>query len=110
MGALSVSYCELTTEGVPNSACYASSMPTNPKTVLVELGAEVRRRRESLGLSQIALAIRAKLHVNVIGRLERGAHNPTALTLVAIAEALDTSLAEIFAQRAPAKRAKLRAV
>ena len=85
-------------------------MRIDPKTVLKTLGAEVRRRRESLGMSQIALADRAKIHVNVVGRLERGSHNPTVTTLSAIAAALDASLAEIFTQPQPAKRARLKAV
>jgi transcriptional regulator with XRE-family HTH domain len=82
----------------------------DPKTVLKALGAEVRRRRESLGLSQARLAEIAQVHANVVGRLERGAYNPTVLTLGAIAAALNTSLVEILAQRDSTKRARLRAV
>jgi transcriptional regulator with XRE-family HTH domain len=83
-------------------------MRVDSKTILKVLGAEVRRRREALNLSQAALAHRAEVHMNVVGRMERGTYNPTVLTLGAIAVALETSLAEILAQ--PTKRARLRAV
>jgi transcriptional regulator with XRE-family HTH domain len=86
------------------------TMSVDSKTVLKLLGAEVRRRREALNLSQAMLAHRARVHTNVIGRIERGSYNPTVLTLGAIAAALNASLVEILAQREPNKRAKLRAV
>jgi hypothetical protein len=35
-------------------------------------------------LSQWILALKADLHVNVIGRIERGIHNPTAPVLTLI--------------------------
>ena len=85
-------------------------MRVDSKAVLKNLGAEVRRLRESVGLSQSKLADIARIHVNVIGRLERGSYNPTVTTLDAIAAALDTTLAEILSQRQPAKRARLKAV
>jgi predicted transcriptional regulator len=86
------------------------TVSVDSKTALKALGAEVRRRRESLSLSQAMLAHRAQVHTNVIGRIERGSYNPTVLTLGAIAAALNTSLVEILAQRDSTKRAKLRAV
>jgi transcriptional regulator with XRE-family HTH domain len=46
----------------------------------------------------------AGLHVNVIGRTERGTYNPTILTLDAIATALDTSLADLLPDAAPKRR------
>jgi transcriptional regulator with XRE-family HTH domain len=65
------------------------------KHFLKALGEEVRQRRESLTLSQEALAHGAGLHRNVIGRLERGTYNPTVMTLLAIVAELDISLSEL---------------
>jgi transcriptional regulator with XRE-family HTH domain len=36
------------------------------------------------------------VHPNVVGRTERGAHNPTVLTLGAIAAALNTSIVKLL--------------
>jgi transcriptional regulator with XRE-family HTH domain len=47
-------------------------------------------------MSQIALATKAGVHPNVIGRLERGEYNPTVLKLMAIAEALGTSMRKLL--------------
>jgi predicted transcriptional regulator len=41
------------------------------KTVLTGIGSEIRRRRQKLGISQAALATRARVHYNVAGRIER---------------------------------------
>jgi transcriptional regulator with XRE-family HTH domain len=76
------------------------------KKILIELGAEVRRRRKSLDFSQARLAQIAQVHANVIGRLERGVYNPTVTVLCWIAAALDTSLAGLLAQTEPTQRAR----
>jgi transcriptional regulator with XRE-family HTH domain len=65
-------------------------------TVLLRIGTEVRRHRRSLGLSQAALATRAGIHTNVVGRTERGKYNPTVMTLDAIAAALGTSMVDLL--------------
>lgn len=64
--------------------------PTN----LVELGRAVRTVRRELDLSQEALARRAGLHPNQVGRLERGT-NVRAGTLLAIVDGLGVGLAEL---------------
>jgi transcriptional regulator with XRE-family HTH domain len=72
------------------------------KSLLRNLGDEIRDRRKRRDLSQEALAHQAGLHTNVVGRLERGKYNPTVLTLHAIATKLDVPLHELLA--AAAKR------
>lgn len=52
------------------------------------LGAEVRRRRIELGLTQDELGERASIHRNYIGMLERGERNATVLTLLRVAAGL----------------------
>ena len=64
--------------------------PTN----VVELGRAVRAVRRELDLSQEALARRAGLHPNQVGRLERGT-NVRAGTLLAVVEGLGVGLAEL---------------
>ena len=72
------------------------------KSLLRYLGTAVRERRDELGLTQEALAASAGVHLNTIGKLERGTYNPSVLLLDAIATKLDLSLAELF--KATAKR------
>ena len=64
--------------------------PTN----VVQLGRAVRTVRRELDLSQEALARRAGLHPNQVGRLERGT-NVRAGTLLAVVEGLGVGLAEL---------------
>jgi transcriptional regulator with XRE-family HTH domain len=64
--------------------------PTN----VVELGRAVRAVRRELDLSQEALARRADLHPNQVGRLERGT-NVRAGTLLAVVDGLGVGLAEL---------------
>jgi len=55
------------------------------------LGANVRRRRLDLGMSQEDLAHAAGLHPTVIGRLERGDREPRLGTIVVVSRALTVS-------------------
>lgn len=61
---------------------------------VVELGRAVRAVRRELDLSQEALARRAGLHPNQVGRLERGT-DVRAGTLLAVVEGLGVGLAEL---------------
>lgn len=65
--------------------------------LLRSLGIKIRARREACEMTQEALAEAANVHVNVVGRLERGTYNPSVLKLQSIAKALRTSLSELFA-------------
>jgi transcriptional regulator with XRE-family HTH domain len=56
----------------------------------------MKRRRQSLELTQIKLAAKAGVHPNVIGRLERGAYNPSVLVLWSIAKALNASMFDLL--------------
>lgn len=81
-----------------------AGVAANP--VLIGIGAEVKKRRQALGLTQAKLAKKARVHANVIGRLERGTYNPTVIVLNWIAAALRSSLPELLAQTQPSRRAK----
>jgi transcriptional regulator with XRE-family HTH domain len=56
--------------------------------VLVALGAEIRRARASIGISQEALAVDAGLDRSYVGGIERGEHNITIMNIAKIAIAL----------------------
>ncbi len=52
------------------------------------VGANLRRAREDLGISQEELADRAGLHRTYVSGVERGVRNPTVIVLEKIAKAL----------------------
>jgi transcriptional regulator with XRE-family HTH domain len=69
--------------------------PPHPK----QLGSQLRARREQLGLTQRQLAKLAGMTDATITRIEQGAiAAPAPDKLSRIAEALDLSLADVFAQ------------
>lgn len=48
--------------------------------------------RKQRGLSQEELATLAEVERSYMGGIERGAHNPTIMTMLRVANALDTPL------------------
>lgn len=66
------------------------------QNILVEFGKNVRELRKIKGLSQEELAFRAELHRTYIGMIERAEKNITLLNIQKIANALDTSIADLF--------------
>jgi transcriptional regulator with XRE-family HTH domain len=60
------------------------------------LGEEIRARRKQRGISQETLAPMAGVHVNLLGRIERGTANPTFERLFAVARGLDVSLGQLI--------------
>lgn len=62
------------------------------------LGATIRRRREQAGLTLTVLACRAKLTKGALSKIETGKGSAAIATIFRIAEALGSSLAELFAE------------
>lgn len=60
------------------------------------LGARLRALRRARGFTQERLAERAGLSYKFVGEIERGQGNPTLATLVALAEALDVDVVDLF--------------
>ena len=60
-------------------------------------GKAIRRRRRELDLSQEALAEKAELHRTYISSIERGTRNPSLENIKKLADALDISIANLFA-------------
>ena len=66
------------------------------KEVLVKLGARLSQIRKIKGLSQQELAALIEYEKSHMSRLERGGTNPTYLTLMKVAKALDISISELL--------------
>lgn len=60
------------------------------------LGAEVKRRRSKLGISQEELGERAALHRTYVSDVEAGKRNLSLQSLERLARALDSSLSSVF--------------
>ena len=73
-----------------------SSMKKAARKERAQLGAAIRKRRLSLGLSQEEFAEKIDCHRNFIGRLERGEQNPTVDTLVRLAAGLRCKVVDII--------------
>ncbi len=61
-----------------------------------QFGANVRRLRLSLGLTQESLAEKSNCHVNYLGGVERGERNCTLEKAADIARGLGSSLSELL--------------
>ena len=69
-----------------------------PQPEVLRLGSEIRQRRTSMGITVAALARRAQLTPNYVSDIENGRRhrNPSLVTLLALAKALDTEVADLF--------------
>lgn len=61
------------------------------------LGKRIRTKRRELGMSQEGLAHEAGLDRSYVGRIERGEHNLTFVSLVRIARAMGCDVAALTA-------------
>ena len=64
--------------------------------VTKRVGANLRRAREEVGISQEELADRAGLHRTYVSGVERGVRNPTVTVLEKIAKALKIKSATLL--------------
>lgn len=74
----------------------AGPMPARP-TFQAALGQAVRARREELGLTQEAIALKGDLHMRWVSNVENGWRNPSYLSLRRLAASLDLSTSELIA-------------
>ena len=72
----------------------------------VHVGERIRYFRNLRGWSQETLALQAEINPAFLWHLEPGLKSPTIKTLEKIVRALDTSLAELFADPQPVNNAK----
>ena len=80
--------------------------------LLTSVGSRIRQAREGLGLSQEALAARARLNTSYLSQIERGRKAPSLEVLSRLAEAVHLSLGELFTEGevCEAREAQLREV
>jgi transcriptional regulator with XRE-family HTH domain len=64
--------------------------------ILIKFGERVREIRKEKGFSQEELAHKADLHRTYIGMIERAEKNITLINIEKIANALETSIKDIF--------------
>jgi transcriptional regulator with XRE-family HTH domain len=64
----------------------------------VTLGEHVRAARRARGWTREELAVRARVSVSTVGRIERGDHQPRAAIVIAIALALGLTPEELGAE------------
>ncbi|MBZ9815768.1 helix-turn-helix domain-containing protein [Mesorhizobium sp. CA7] len=64
----------------------------------------LRRLRVERGISQDDLALTAGVERAYVGYLERGARNPTIITLEKIATALEVHIAQLFREPDPGEQ------
>ena len=66
-----------------------------PQPTLTQIGAAIRKSRESRGLSIEALAGEADLHTVSVSRIEGGTQNLTWRALSSLADALDVAIIDL---------------
>ena len=64
----------------------------------VILGETIREQRMRAGFTIEALAEKADLHPNYLGRVERGEEHASVSALIRVAKALDLRVRELFAK------------
>jgi len=63
---------------------------------LTNLGINLRRQRDACSLTQEGLAEKADLDPTYISGIERGLRNPSILSVVRLARALEITLSDLF--------------
>jgi transcriptional regulator with XRE-family HTH domain len=74
------------------------------KPTILAFSAHLRRLREQKHLSQERLALEADISSKTVYRIEKGEHNPTLETLLAIARGLDITIQELVTFEVPVKK------
>ncbi len=69
---------------------------TDPKTFATAVGEAVRRRRQSLGWTQVQLAEGAELSPNYVARLERGELGPSLFVAHHLSRTLGIAVDDLF--------------
>lgn len=79
-------------------------MPTTPSDFYAALGRRVRDARTQAGFTQLELAERIDKSQNFLGQIERGTKHPSLDVLIALAGALQVSVADLCADHAGYER------
>ncbi|MBR9853291.1 MAG: helix-turn-helix transcriptional regulator [Algicola sp.] len=71
-------------------------MTKEEEQFLFKFGEQIRCLRREKGMTQADLVFEAKVHGNMIGRIERGERAANLLQLHKIAKALDVDVSKLF--------------
>ena len=73
-------------------------MKTKPSDAerLFELGERIASLRKKQGMTQLSFALKAHISKSFLSDLERGARNPSYLTLCHVADALEVNVKDLF--------------
>ena len=74
-------------------------MRTKPMTP-PEIGAAMRKHRESVGMTIWSLGQMSGVHPNTISNYELGKYGPSLINIVALADALDISIDKYIGRKA----------
>ena len=92
--------------GIPKTAHHRET-PAFRRTV-AQLGARLRELRQARGWTVEEASERYGVEPAHVRRIEAGRTNPSLATLLSIADAVSTELADLFAERSPVKGKKER--
>jgi transcriptional regulator with XRE-family HTH domain len=81
---------------VPKPAAVPSLSPARSAELLEKLAHRIRHLRERKGITQEEFASRCAISVSFASLLERGKRSPSYETLVQVADALETPVADLF--------------
>lgn len=73
-------------------------MPAKHDELAEFFGNLIKAERKRLGLSQMALAAKAGMHLNALGNLERGQRSPSLHTILRLSNALDVKASSLVAK------------
>lgn len=62
----------------------------------IAFGKALRKFRKQKGWSQMRLASEAGMHLNALGNLERGKHNPSLVTIFVLSRALGVNVSDLL--------------
>lgn len=88
-----------TRDGIPKTAHHRESAAFG--RVAAQLGRQLRERRQKLGWTVEEAAERYGIEPAHVRRIEAGRTNPSLATLLSVADALSTELAELFLEPSP---------
>ena len=77
-----------------NMACFAYMI--DEAKYLMDIGNNIRTRRNDLGVSQQELADNSDIAKSTVQRIEKGELNPTIIVLQKVSKALDMGLCELL--------------
>jgi transcriptional regulator with XRE-family HTH domain len=74
----------------------ATSIDSDAHSVVAVIGRQLKKHRQRLGITQVALAERCGIYRTYLSRIENGTANPTVLVVEALANALQLEIYDLI--------------